>query len=131
MFTWLKNNAIMVLVSALASMVAAASFLFVMWRGAEHDAQEAKDLVREQTQIIHAQTLITENETQVDRVTVDVVQRALEAPHADELVPPELANAWFAGVNSVRDSAAAADRKPEDVQRPARDDAGKDRPKVG
>lgn len=131
MFGWIKNNAIMVLVSALASMVAAASFLFVMWRGAEHDAQEAKAMAREANQIIAAQTRISENETRVDRVTVDVVQRALEAPNANELVPPDLADAWFGGVDSVRNSASAADKQSEDVQRPKSNDAGEDRPKVG
>lgn len=131
MFGWIKNNAIMVLVSALASMVAAASFLFVMWRGAEHDASEAKAMAREASQIIAAQTRISENETRVDRVTVDVIQRTLEAPHANELVPPELADAWLDGIDSLRNGQAGPDTRHDDVSRPDGDNAKPRKPDVG
>lgn len=127
MLSWIKTNLVSILISAVATLVVSASFLFVMWRGAENAGKEAREFMRVQGAIIEAHNRISENETRVDRVVVDVVQRAMEAPNANVLVPPDVADAWLDGIDSLRNGETTVDHRDEDLSGPASDHAGKGR----
>lgn len=115
MLGWIKNHALLLCLSTISALVAATSFMFVMWRGAEADAKEAEELARVQGEIILAQTRISENEQHVDRTTAGAVQRVMEAPNAEDLVPPDLADAWLDGIDSLRNGETPTDERHEDV----------------
>ncbi len=100
-----------------AAAIAAAAWLVLdltLTKAALEDAREEKVKWERAAVVLDR---INEREEPVIRAAQSAERLILEAPSADTLVPQDVADAWAAGFDSVRD-AANSDRK-HDVQRSA------------
>lgn len=104
--TWIKTNAVMIMFSIMMAMTAGLAVLFNMWQGAQHTADTYKHVMEFQDHILTAQSNISQQAHQVDHVVERVTTRIMESPNANTLVPQDLADAYVAGLNSVRDAGA-------------------------
>lgn len=127
MLDWIKDNVIVILATTVAALAVSAAFLFTMWRGAEHEADELRDLARMQSQVIEAQTRISEHEDHTNRITERVIERVMESPNANAPVPSDLADAWLDGIDSLRDDSGKPDERHEELSGPPSADARKGR----
>lgn len=128
MFTWIKTNAMMLMAWTIAALISTLAIMFVMWRGAEDKVDDYRLVVQAQTQVIEAQNHITEYENHIDQLLTRANRRVMESPNAQVLVPPDLADAWIDGINSLRDSGKSPPNRPNaDVPRLRGSDAGKGR----
>lgn len=124
---WIKRHLVAILFSLVSALVAGMAMLFVMWRGAENEADAQRELAEGFREVIKAQTLISQNENRVDNAANNGVRVVLETPNANAIIPPDVADAWLDGVNSLRDDPSRADERNAELSGPASGDANKRR----
>lgn len=125
MLDWIKTNAILLMAGAITLLVSALSLTFVLWRGAEHDAQVYRDVAQLQGQVIQASNRISEHENQVSHTVERITTRVMESPNASTPIPPDIADAWLDGIDSLRHSGKTpVDGQSSDVPGPRSGDAG-------
>ena len=108
-------------------LVAACAILFMQWRDAEDEADAAQRALANQVKITEAQGRISEHAQATDNTTRVIIERVMESPNANLLVPPDLADAWLDGIERLRNDNGYTAKPNDDVSGPSGNDAGEKR----
>lgn len=106
MFDWLTQGVLLKIAAGVAAVaVAAGLWMYVdltLTKSRLHDEQELR---KEWQRTAEVQSNIQHRDTVIVRASDEADRAIQEAPNANTPVPTELAAAWAAGIDSVRDAA--------------------------
>lgn len=106
-----------ILMGSTAMFAAAAFWFFTDATLTKHALENQRELTAAWEHVAEAQERIQVRERNIERTSRQATRAIQEAPNAHTLVPSDVATAWAAGIDSVRNAGSNAEHT-DDVQGP-------------
>lgn len=108
---------------AVLLLVFAGVILFLMWKDAVEDLKVAKDMLEQQRLITEAADRQTNLESRLRDIVEDATEEIRRTENYEEQIPPDVAAAWSAGIDRVRNNETDASEQSQKLQRPTSEKA--------